>query len=176
MWRSALLVFIPLGGALAANSGAPSQPAPGAVARQVRMRQVIGLAEALELTEADALRMSQIIQSFQQRRRPLQEQVSEAAKIVKRAADGDSSAVAQVDTALNQMFMARTQIIQLNQELFNTLGQGLTPQQRAKMAIYFAKFQVEVRDFQARQRARKQAAAQAAQALNEGDVELLEQQ
>ena len=176
MWRSALLVLIPLGGVLAANSGAPNHPAPGAVARQVRMRQVLGLAEALDLTEADALRVSQIIQSFQQRRRPLQEQVAEAAKVVKRAADGDVAAVAQADMALNQMFTARTQLAQLNQEMFNTLGQGLTPQQRAKMSIYFAKFQIEVRDFQARQRARKQAATQAAQALNEGDVELLEQQ
>jgi len=176
MWRSALLVFIPLAGAFAANSGAANRPAPGAVARQVRMRQVVGLAEALELTEADALRVSQIIQSFQERRRPLQEQVSESAKIIKRAADGDAAAIAQVDTALSQMFAARTQLTQLNQEMFTTLGQGLTPQQRAKMAIYFAKFQVEVRDFQARQRARKQAATQAAQALNEGDVELLEQQ
>jgi len=174
MWRSALLVFIPLAGAFAANSGAANRPAPGAVARQVRMRQVVGLAEALELTEADALRVSQIIQSFQERRRPLQ--VSESAKIIKRAADGDAAAIAQVDTALSQMFAARIQLTQLNQEMFNTLGQGLTPQQRAKMAIYFAKFQVEVRDFQARQRARKQAATQAAQALNEGDVELLEQQ
>src|SRR5262249_29014121 len=176
MWRSALLVFIPLGWVLAANPGGANRPAPGAMARQVRLRPGLGLPEALEVAGAAALRMSQVVQMFEERRRPLQEQVSEAAKIIKRASDGDNSAIAQVDMALNQMFAARTQIAQLNHEMFNTLGQGLSSQQRAKMAIYFAKFQIEMRDFQAKQRLRKQAAAQAAQALNEGDVELLEQQ
>jgi hypothetical protein len=122
------------------------------------MKQVIGLSEALELSEADALRMAQVIRSFQERRRPFQEQVAESARIIKRAADGEPDAVARVDMAIQQMFAARAQMAEFNKEMFGALSQGLSAQQRAKMAIYFAKFHMQLRDAQIR-RARRVAAA-----------------
>jgi len=156
----ALVAFFLAAVVLAANrdSEHASPPVPGAFARQIRMKQVIGLAEALELSEADALRMAQVIRSVQERRRPLQEQVAEAARIIKRAADGEPDALARVDAALQQMYAARAQLAELNKELFATLSQGLSAQQRAKMAVFFAKFHMQLRDAQIR-RARRMAAA-----------------
>jgi hypothetical protein len=160
MRRLALAVFFLTAVVLAANreSEHAGPAAPGALARQIRMKQVIGLSEALELSEADALRMAQVIRSFQERRRPFQEQVSEAARTIKRAADGEPDALARVDMAVQQMYAGRAQLVELNKEMFSTLGQGLTAQQRAKMAVYFAKFHMQLRDAQIR-RARRMAAA-----------------
>jgi len=158
--RRLALFFCLTGVALAANgdSQQAAPPAPGAFARQIRMKQVIGLSEALDLSEADALRMAQIIRSYQDRRRPLQEQVAEAARIIKRAADGEPDALSRVDAALRQMYAARSQLVELNKEMFSALSQGLSPQQRAKMAVFFAKFSMRLREAQV-QRARRMAAA-----------------
>ncbi len=165
---------------LAANRDSEhASSVPGAFARQIRMKQVIGLSEALELSEADALRMAQVIRSFQERRRPLQDQVAEAARIIKRAADGEPDALTRVDVALQQMYGARAQLVELNKEMFSTLSQGLSAQQRAKMAVFFAKFNMQLRDAQIR-RARRMAAAahgnpaQPATADADLDADLLE--
>jgi hypothetical protein len=154
----ALVIFFVTAVVLAANRDSEhGGQTPGAFARQIRMKQVIGLSEALELSEADALRMAQVIRSIQERRRPLQEQVAESARIIKRAADGEPDALTRVDTALQQMYAARAQLAELNKEMFASLSHGLTAQQRAKMAVYFAKFHMQLRDAQIR-RARRIAA------------------
>src|SRR5258707_12575070 len=171
-WLALVVVFFVTAVVLAANRDSEHPgPPPVAFARQIRMEQVIGLAEALELSEADALRMAQVIRSVQERRRPLQEQVAESARIIKRAADGDPEALARVDTALQQMYAARAQLADLNKEMFATLSQGLTAQQRAKMAVYFAKFQMQLRDAQIR-RARRMAATAQGNAPTPADSDL----
>jgi len=143
--------------------------APGAFAKSLRMKQVIGLAEALELSEADALRMAQIIRGIQERRRPFQEQVAEAARMIKRAADGEPDALSRVDAAVQQMYAARAQLAELNKEMFITLGQGLSAQQRAKMAVFFAKFNMRLREAQVMRARRLAAAARGSPAPSDAD-------
>src|SRR5215469_10461772 len=144
-----LLCWMPFAAALAANPATDHTERPNPrveLAKQIRIRQVIGLSEALGLTEAEALRMAQVIRSYQERRRPLQETVDWSSRIIRRAAEGDADAGAQLDQALQQSFSARAQLADLNRELFGVLSQGLTAQQRAKMAIFFARFEVQLQD------------------------------
>jgi hypothetical protein len=122
---------------------------------------VVGLAEALNLSDAEAVRVADVIRSFQQRRQPLQDQVAEASRILRRAAEGDASAASQVDQALEQTYVARDQIAILNREMFTVLSQKLSPQQRAKMSLFFAKFQSQLRTALAK-RARQIALARTA--------------
>jgi hypothetical protein len=170
-WLALVVIFVTAVVLAANRESEHAGPPPGAFARQTRMKQVIGLSEALELSEADALRMAQVIRSIQERRRPLQEQVAEAARIIKRASDGEPDALARVDTALQQMYAARAQLADLNKEMFATLSQGLSAQQRAKMAVYFAKFQMQLRDAQIR-RARRMAATAHGNAPTPADSDL----
>jgi hypothetical protein len=153
------LFVVPVALALgASDEDRPQHGARERLAKAIRIRQVIGLAEALNLNEADAVRVADVIRTFQQRRQPLQDQVAEASRILRRAAEGDASAASQVDYALEQTYVARDQIAILNREMFTVLSQKLSPQQRAKMSLFFAKFQSQLRTALAK-RARQIATA-----------------
>src|SRR5260370_2380875 len=118
-WLALVVVFFVSAVVLAANRDSEHPgPPPVAFARQIRMKQVIGLSEALELSEADALRMAQVIRSVQERRRPLQEQVAESARIIKRAADADPEALARTDTPLHQTHPPPAPLTDSNKHIF----------------------------------------------------------
>jgi hypothetical protein len=106
-----------------------------------RMMQVVGLAEALDLSTEQALRMGEVIRTFDDRRRPLHEQVMEASRTLRQAADGDRNALGQVDQATSRLLDARMQLAALDKEMFNALSRDLSPQKRAQMAVFFAQFQ-----------------------------------
>jgi hypothetical protein len=104
-----------------------------------RMMQVVGLTEALGLSTQDALKVDGILKTFDERRRPLKEQVRESARILMEAARGDSAALNQVDQATGRILDARIQLASLDKELFQALSAGLNAQQRAKLALFYAK-------------------------------------
>lgn len=108
--------------------------------KQLRLARVLGLAEDLELDSAQALKMDETMRKFDERRRPLKEQVRESADILERAADGDSSAMSQVEQAAQRAFDARAQLAALDREMFQTLSKDLPPQKRAKLALFMARF------------------------------------
>jgi Spy/CpxP family protein refolding chaperone len=142
------LLLVPWALSVDAKPQAEGPPDPAKLERyekNVRTRVAVGLAEALDLDESGAIKIAQILRRYRERRRPFQDQVRESAQIIKRASEGDSSAAAQVDQAIHRMFEARIQLTGINREMLLELGQGLSPQQRAKMAIFFAKFDSERR-------------------------------
>jgi hypothetical protein len=108
--------------------------------RQARVARVVGLAEDLELDEAQAVKMAETLRKFDERRRPLKEQVRESADILERAADGDSTALSQVEQAAQRAFDARAQLAVLDREMFQALSRDLPPQKRAKLALFMARF------------------------------------
>ncbi len=108
--------------------------------KQLRLARVLGLAEDLELDSSQALKMDETLRKFDERRRPLKEQVRESAEILERAADGDSSAMSQVEQAAQRAFDARAQLAALDREMFQTLSKDLPPQKRAKLALFMARF------------------------------------
>ncbi|NOK22110.1 hypothetical protein [Corallococcus carmarthensis] len=104
-----------------------------------RLRQVLELADSLELDSAQALKMDETLRRFEDRRRPLREQVRDSARILHQASQGDSAALSQVDTAAQKVFDARAQIAALDRELYQALAKDLPPQKRAKLAVVMAR-------------------------------------
>ncbi|WP_375761623.1 hypothetical protein [Corallococcus exercitus] len=104
-----------------------------------RLRQVLELADSLELDSAQALKMDETLRRFEDRRRPLREQVRDSARILHQAARGDSAALGQVDAAAQKAFDARAQIAALDRELYQALAKDLSPQKRATLAMVMAR-------------------------------------
>jgi hypothetical protein len=127
--RVALLTvaLLPLA-ALAGPPDAAQTEADQEAEKRLRMARVLGLAEDLELDSAQALKMDETMRKFDERRRPLKEQVRESAEILERAADGDSSAMSQVEQAAQRAFDARAQLASLDREMFQALSKDLPPQ------------------------------------------------
>jgi hypothetical protein len=116
---------------------------------RLHMMAVVGIAEALELNEAEALRMSDKLKGFEDKRRPVRQEMVESMRTLKLAADGDQAAGAQVDQAIQKVLDGRARLAALDREMFNALSQGLTPQKRARLALFMAKFGQQVQKLKA---------------------------
>jgi ATP-dependent Lon protease len=132
------LALLPLG-ALAQQPDAAAERELEAE-KQMRIARVVGLAEELELDSAQALKLDETLRKFDERRRPLLQQVRESAQILERASDGDSTALSQVEQAAQKAFDARAQLAALDRETFQSLSRDLPPQKRAKLALFMARF------------------------------------
>jgi hypothetical protein len=106
--------------------------------KQTRMMRVLRLAEELELNETQALKMAETMRQFDEKRRPLLEQVRDSAQVLRRAADGDTSVQSQVDPAVQRVFDARAQLATLDRDMYQTLSRDLPPQKKARLAIFMA--------------------------------------
>lgn len=107
--------------------------------RRARMVFVVAVAEALELSEAEALKLSEKVKTIEEKRRPVREGMFTAMREVKKAADGDSAALAQVDANIQKVLDGRAQMAAMDKELFAYLAKDLTPQKKAKLALVLAK-------------------------------------
>lgn len=150
--RAAVLTvaLLPLA-ALAASPDAQAE-AQQSAEKRLRLARVLGLAEELELDSSQALKMDETMRKFDERRRPLKEQVRESADILERAADGDNSAMSQVDQAAQRAFDARAQLAALDREMFQALSKDLPPQKRAKLALFMARFDKQSMKFKHKMR------------------------
>jgi hypothetical protein len=108
--------------------------------RQMRVSRVVELAAELELDSPQALKMDETLRKFDERRRPLMQQVRESAQILEKAADGDSTAFNQVEQAAQRAFDARAQLAALDRDMFQALSKDLPPQKRAKLAVFMARY------------------------------------
>ncbi len=159
--------------AVAASAQVEKERAPGLAKQRaesrMRIMRLVGLADALGLDEAQALRINELMKPYDDRRVALEMQNAELAKVIKRASDGDAVAGAQLDKALQRIWDNRTEIQRLQREMQETVGHELAPQQRAKMTIFFASFGNELRTIQqrAQERARQDALKAAAERATE---------
>jgi Spy/CpxP family protein refolding chaperone len=111
--------------------------------KKIHMMLVVGIADAMGLNETEALRMSDKLKVFEDKRRPVREAMGDAMRTLKQAADGDSAAGAQVDAAVQKVLDGRQQMAALDKEMFQGLSKDLTPQRRAQLAIFLARFHAE---------------------------------
>ena len=120
-------------------------PMMGGPEREKRMRMmlVVGIAEALSLSEGEALRLSDKIKAFDERRRTVREGMHESMRVLKAAADGDAAAAGQVDGAIQKVLEGRQQMAAVDKEMFLAVSKDLAPQKRAQLALFLAKFQHE---------------------------------
>ena len=108
-------------------------------AREMHLMYVVAISEALELNEAEAIKLSDKLKGVEEKRKPLRQQMGEAMKALRDASDGDATALPQVDANVQRVLDGRAQMAALDKELFATLSQGLQPQKRAKLALVLAK-------------------------------------
>ena len=114
-------------------------PVPERLEKRVRMMRVLNLAEELELNDAQALKLADTMRQFDERRRPLLEQVRDSARLLRQAARGDPAAQAQVDPAVQRVFEARAQLTTLERDLYQALAKDLPPAKRAQLALSLAR-------------------------------------
>jgi hypothetical protein len=112
--------------------------------RRVRMLATVGIAEALELSDGEALKLSETFRVFEERKRPIRQATGQAMKHIKAAAEGDTVAQAQIDTHVKTVLEGRAQLAQIDRELFTALSVGQSAQKKAKLAIFIAKFSQEL--------------------------------
>lgn len=115
------------------------------MAQKIHMMLVVGIAQELSLSEAEALKLSDKLKGFEEKRRPVREAMVDALRTLKNVADGDNAAAAQVDGAVQRLFDSRLQMAQLDKEMFAGLAKDLTPQKRAQLAVFLARFHAEAK-------------------------------
>jgi hypothetical protein len=115
--------------------------------REARLMYVVSISEALELNEAEALKLSEKLKVIEEKRRPLRQAMGEAMRSLKDAADNDATALAQVDANVQKVLDGRAQMASMDKELFTSLSQGYPPQKRAKLALVLARLNHEMKGF-----------------------------
>ncbi len=152
MKKLALMLALLPGLALAAPQGAPARGAADKAAgpddparlaqmqKRMRIARTLGLAEALDLDDAGAMRARDVLARFDERRAPLRKQLRDNVRVLHDAARGDKDAAPQVDSALQRLRDARNQLQNLNTEMFQQLTQGLSPEKKARAALFLARF------------------------------------
>ncbi len=113
--------------------------------KKIHMLLVVGIADALGLNESDALKLSDKLKGYEEKRRPVREGMGESLRILNAAAEGDASAAAQVDSAVLKLFDGRQQMAALDKEMFTGLSKDLNPQKRAQLAVFLARFHAEAK-------------------------------
>lgn len=118
----------------------PGDDGPEAESHEARQRQgrlmaVVAIADALDLTEAEALKVGDKLKGFDDRRKGMHESMFESMRSLRAASEGDAAALPLVDANVQKILDGRTQMAALDKELFNSLAQGLSPQKRARLAL-----------------------------------------
>ncbi len=142
-----LIAAVPLAALAAPKAAGPGGGPPGdetarmeRMERRMRLARTLGLAEALDLNESQALKMQEAMSKFDERRKPLLRQMHDSMMTLRRAATGDETAQGQVDQAMARIFDARAQIQQVDREMFGTITKDLSPQKRARAAVFLSHF------------------------------------
>lgn len=123
--------------------GPPADPEARFARMEKRMRvaRAIGLAEALDLDEKQAEKMREVLGHFDDERQPLMKQMHDGMQVLRQAAHGDKANLAKVDEGVQKVFDARSRITTLDKEMFQALSKDLTPEKRARAAVFLAHFQ-----------------------------------
>lgn len=114
---------------------------------RMRLMYVVAISEALDLSEAEALKLSDKLKAIEEKRRPLRQAMGEAMRSLKDAADNDATALTQVDANVQKVLDGRAQMAQMDKELFTSLSQGYPPQKRARLALVLARLNMEMKGF-----------------------------
>lgn len=123
--------------------GPPANPEERFAQMEKRMRvaRALGLAEALDLDEKQAEKMREVLGRFDDQRKPLMKQVHDNMQVIHKAASGDKANLALVDDSIQKVFDARSRMTVLDKEMFQAISKDLSPEKRARAAVFLAHFQ-----------------------------------
>jgi hypothetical protein len=125
------------------QSGQPGQMDPARMEKMHRRMQLaltLGLAEALQLDDAAALKVRGQIEKFTPRRMAVAQQMRDSVQVLRRSAKGEKVAAADVDGAISKLLDARGQMQALDREVVTTVTRDLAPEKRARAVLFLAKF------------------------------------
>jgi len=130
----------------AAPTAQPGAPGPMDPARMEKMHRrmqlalTLGLAETLQLDDAAALKVRGQIEKFTPRRMAAAQQMRDSVQVLRRAAQGEKVAAADVDAAITRLLDARAQMQAVDRELVTTVTKDLPAEKRARAVLFLAKF------------------------------------
>jgi hypothetical protein len=107
----------------------------------MRLVRTLGLAEALDLDAAQALKLGESIARFDERRLAAHKQMHDARALLRRAAQGEKLPPADVDAAIQKVLDARAQIQGVDREIVATVTKDLSPEKKARAVLFLSKFQ-----------------------------------
>jgi hypothetical protein len=108
--------------------------------QRAQLALVVGLAEALDLDTAQALKLRDTLDKLQPRRQAAHKQLADAREAIRDAAQGQKATAAQVDEAIKKAQDARAQIEALQRDTFNAISKDLTPEQKARAYMFLGRF------------------------------------
>ncbi|HEY6003628.1 MAG TPA: hypothetical protein VIV57_12195 [Anaeromyxobacter sp.] len=114
---------------------------PEMMQRRARLALTLGLATALDLDEAQALRLGDTVAKFTDRRRAIHEQSRDARQTLRRAAQGEKVSAQEVDQAIAKILDGRAQIQAIDRELLQAVTKDLPPDKKARAVLFLGKFQ-----------------------------------
>ncbi len=130
----------PATGAGPAQNGGP-RGNPERMEKRMKLARTLGLAEALDLDAPQALKLGDTIAKFDERRVALHKQLRDSRDLLRRAAQGEKVAAAEVDQAIQRALDARAQLQAVDRETVAAVTQGLTPEKKARAVLFLSKFE-----------------------------------
>jgi len=150
MKKLAVLLSLVPALAVAAPQGPPAGRAAAAgpddarraehMQKRMRLARTLGLAEALDLDEAGAMKLRDTMARFDERRAPIVKQIRDDMRVLHDAASGDKAAAGQVDASIKRLREARSNMQNLHNELLGQITQGLSPERKARAALFLGRF------------------------------------
>ena len=119
----------------------PGRADPERMERRMRVARTLGLAEALDLEPAEAVKLNQQLAKSDEKRAAIHKQLVDANQTLRRAASGEKVTAAEVDQAIQRMFAARGQLEAIDRDAVQSLVKDLTPDKRARAVLFLERFQ-----------------------------------
>lgn len=108
--------------------------------RRMQLALTLGLAEALQLDDAAALKVRGQIEKFAPRRMAAMTQMRDSVQLLRRSAKGEKVAAAEVDAAIARLLDARAQVQAVDRDVVTTVTKDLPPEKRARAVLFLAQF------------------------------------
>jgi hypothetical protein len=108
--------------------------------RRMRVARTLGLAEALDLEPAEAVKLTAQLAKSDEKRAAIHKQLADSKQTLRRAASGEKVTAAEVDQAVQRMFAARGQLEVIDRDAAQALVKDLTPEKRARAVLFLERF------------------------------------
>jgi hypothetical protein len=119
----------------------PGRGDPERMEKRMKLARTLGLAEALDLDAAQALKLGDAVAKFDEKRLAAHRQLRDAHDVLRRAATGEKVAAADVDKAIQATLDARAQIQAVDRDTVATITKDLAPDKKARAVLFLEKFQ-----------------------------------
>jgi len=119
-------------------------PDPARLEKRMRLARTLGLAVALDLDPAQALKLGDAMAKFDDRRQAARKQAADAREVLRKAAQDDKAAAVDVDGAIGKLLDSRAQLLATDKEMLAAVTMDLTPEQKARAALFLGRFRERI--------------------------------